>query len=104
MSTYNLNGKEFPIVGHARVMDGAKCVGFIPIVDVPMVSDYKWQLDCLNDRLEHPEKYADKEDLPATIARLRKWLSEHSEKKPQEKFQSAWEFSKAYEIKEACNA
>lgn len=51
------------------------------VIKFPMMSDYKWQFNCLNDRLEHPEKYADTEDVPATIAKLQKWLAEHA---PQE--------------------
>lgn len=41
------------------------------------MSDYKWQLNCLKDRLKNPEKYKAFENVPATIERLTKWLVEH---------------------------
>lgn len=49
----------------------------VQIPRLKMMSDYKWQLNCLNDRLEHPEKYADSENVEETIEHLRKWLTEH---------------------------
>ncbi|MBQ7009977.1 MAG: hypothetical protein IJN05_12320 [Ruminococcus sp.] len=69
----NVNGNML------TVPEGTK--GAYPVIRFPMMSDYKWQLSCLEDRLEHPEKYSDTEDLPATIAMLHKWLDEHA---PQE--------------------
>lgn len=66
----NVNGKA------VTVPEGTR--GASPVIKFPMMSDYKWQLSCLEDRLEHPENYADKEDVPATIAMLRKWLAEHA--------------------------
>lgn len=52
----------------------------IPLIDFPIMDDYKWQLDCLNDRLEHPEKYEGTEDVKATIEMLRNWLADHGVK------------------------
>lgn len=49
----------------------------VQIPRLKMMSDYKRQLNCLNDRLEHPEKYADSENVEETIEHLRKWLTEH---------------------------
>lgn len=49
----------------------------VQIPRLKMMSDYKWQLNCLNDRLEYPEKYADSENVEETIEHLRKWLTEH---------------------------
>lgn len=44
-----------------------------------MQSDYEWQVSCLNDRLKSPEKYRESgEDVEAVIAKLRKWLQEHT--------------------------
>ena len=78
-SVYEISGKEFKIEGYtiSRNTETNERI-FIPVVDIPMVSDYKWQLDCLNDRLNHPEKYEDTEDVPATIERIKKWLEEHT--------------------------
>jgi len=70
--TMKIGDTDYPIIAYIR--DGA---GAIPLVDIPMMSDFKWQFDCLQDRLMYPEKYRDKEDVEATIVRLRKWLSEH---------------------------
>lgn len=39
------------------------------------VSDYKWQLDALRDRLQNPEKYMVDEDVPIVIENLQKWLT-----------------------------
>lgn len=54
----------------------------IPVIEIETVSDYKWQLDCLNSRLENPEKYREGgEDVEAVIAKLRQWLEEHKNEK-----------------------
>ncbi|MGN0546474.1 MAG: hypothetical protein ACI4I3_04005 [Acutalibacteraceae bacterium] len=61
--TYNINGQT------------------VPLVDIPMMSDYKWQLDCLISRIEHREIYETllHEDVDATINKLKKWLAENQE-------------------------
>lgn len=49
----------------------------VPVIET--VSDYKWQLDCLNSRLKNPEQYRKGgEDVEAVIAKLRQWLQEHT--------------------------
>lgn len=87
METYNINGKEFPIVGYValRNENGEVTQDTIPIVDLPWVSDYKWQFDCLVDRLDHPEKYATSEDVEERILYLKTWLLDHAESKEQER-------------------
>lgn len=87
METYNIIGKEFPIVGYAALRNdkGEVTQDTIPIVDLPWVSDYKWQFDCLVDRLEHPEKYAAFEDVEERILHLKTWLLDHAESKEQER-------------------
>ena len=76
MDTMEIGGRTYPVVGYvARESTGQK----VPLVDIPQMSDYKWQLQALQDRLEHPEKYlALGEDVEAVIASLRQWLKEHS--------------------------
>ncbi len=74
-TTYKIDNKEFPVTGYVKLNDN-----FVPLVDIPSMSDYKWQLMCLQDRLEHPEKYQNREDVEATIERLKKWLEEHAKK------------------------
>lgn len=77
MQKYKIYDKEYNIIGYKNVVDENKnIVGRVPIVDIPQISDYQWQLDCLNDRLQHPEKYEDFENVEETIAKLRKWLAE----------------------------
>lgn len=83
MQNYEIAGKEYPIIGYTTLKNGNGEViqDAIPVLDIPQVSDYQWQLDCLNDRLEHPEKYAAFENVEERIAYLRKWLKEHEYKK-----------------------
>lgn len=76
-TTHTVAGKEFPVIGYTDFNSKA-----VPLVDIPMMSDYKWQLMCLQDRLEHPENYQDTEDVEAAIERLKKWLAEHTEQYP----------------------
>ncbi|MBQ7596233.1 MAG: hypothetical protein IJU45_06180 [Clostridia bacterium] len=68
------NGVRLPIVGSFISKDGSYS---LPCFET--VSDYKWQLNCLIDRLFHPEKYAKEfnEDVQEHIRYLIKWLSEH---------------------------
>lgn len=50
----------------------------LPIVNIPFMSDYRWQYECLQDRLKEPDKYREiGEDVEATIEHLKKWLVEH---------------------------
>lgn len=79
METYEIYGKKYPVKGHVRIIDDQDMPTgeTIPIVDIPMMSDYQWQLDALNSRLKTPELYRPYEDVDAVIARLRKWLKEH---------------------------
>lgn len=74
--TYNINGQDFPISGYQNIKGQT-----FPLVDIPMMSDYKWQLDCLISRIEHREIYETllHEDVDATINKLKKWLEENQE-------------------------
>ncbi len=42
---------------------------------ISTVSDYKWQLDCLIDRLFHPDNYT--ENWYGDVTHLINWLNEH---------------------------
>lgn len=42
---------------------------------VSMMSDYKWQLNCLLDRLFHPDNYT--ETWHGDVTHLINWLNEH---------------------------
>lgn len=54
-------------------------LGPLPVVDMADDSDYRWQKSNLEARLRHPELYAAVlgEDVPAVIARLRRWLADY---------------------------
>ncbi len=71
--TYKIDEREYAVIGAETVVG----VGTFPVVDIPLMSDYKWQLDCLKSRLQHPERYAEDEDLPAVIERIRTYLEEN---------------------------
>ena len=71
---FSLGGKSYPVTGYLSV-DGMPTV---PLVDIPMMTDYQWQLSCLKSRLEHPEVYAQFENVEETVAKLRQWLKENA--------------------------
>lgn len=73
---YRLTGKEYPVSAHVKFQGG----GSVPLVDLPMMSDYTWQLGALKSRLEHPEVYAKFENVEETVARPRQWLAENKPK------------------------
>lgn len=77
MDTMKIGGRCFPITSYAvRESTGE----VVPLVDIPMMSDYQWHLRGLRDRLEHPERYrAIGEDVEEVVAQLQEWLEEHSE-------------------------
>ncbi len=84
---YTINGKDFDIIGYVStdVRYKGKRVdkntpGAVPLVDIKMMSDFKWQYGCLMSRLEHPEHYKDIDtDVKAVIEELKQWLREHIE-------------------------
>ena len=71
--TTEFAGRKFPIIDYVDV----EGYGRIPMIDIPQMSDYRWQQICLEKRLANPEYFAKREDVEATIAYLRKWLAEH---------------------------
>ncbi len=76
METIEIGGRTFPVQGYiTRPSTGES----VPLVDLPMMSDYRWQLRALQSRLENPELYRANlgEDVEAVIAGLRRWLKEH---------------------------
>lgn len=52
--TYEINGKEFPIIGYSKCPDGT----YVPLVDIPMMSDERWQQIAMEEREKYPELYA----------------------------------------------
>ena len=71
---FSLGGKSYPVTGYLSVAG----MPTVPLVDLPMMTDYKWQLSCLESRLQHPEVYAQLENVEETVAKLRQWLKERS--------------------------
>lgn len=77
-TTYTINGKRYGI--SEFVNDGGIMV---PVVDIPQMSDYRWQEMALKSRIETPELYREMGvDVDAEIARIKKQLAE-------------WDFGKA---------
>ena len=84
---YTINGKDFDIIGYVspNACDkGARVEkdypGAVPLLNIKMMSDFKWQYGCLMSRLEHPEHYKDIDtDVKAVIEELKQWLREHIE-------------------------
>ena len=71
-------GKKYPVIDHVvRTLETTGDSIRLPVVDIPMMSDYKWQLNGLKSRLEHPEYYEPIEDVKQTIENLRCWLREN---------------------------
>lgn len=71
---YTIGLKEYPIIESLEGPDGEH----VPVVDVPLMSDVKWQRMALEERLRHPELYALLgDDVPAACERLRAWLREN---------------------------
>ena len=73
---YRLAGQAYPVTPGVKMQGGLN----VPLVDLPMMSDYTWQLGALKSRLEHPEVYAQFEDVEETVARLHQWLAENEPK------------------------
>lgn len=69
-----MQSTTYPTVGYLNIQSTGE---EIPILDIPLMSDYEWQQKCLQDRRNHPEKYTDIEDVNATITRIENWLAEH---------------------------
>ena len=72
---YAAGGREWNVSGWEAI----EGVGIFPILEMPQVSDYRWQLEALEDRLRHPERYEERENVAAVIARLRAYLEKNRE-------------------------
>lgn len=78
METYELNGKQYPIEGYANVVDDkGETTGQIPIIALPMMSDYHWFLISLDSRLRKPHLYED-ENIEDVKNHIKNWLVEHT--------------------------
>lgn len=84
---YTINGKDFYIIGYVSTDARYKgkrvdknTPGAVPLLDIKMMSDFKWQYLSLMSRIENPEHYKDiDEDVSAVIERIKQWIREHIE-------------------------
>ncbi len=77
--TYTISGRKYKVEEYVKVKNKDTQEQYLlPLVDIPMVSDYKWQSDALESRLKHPEWYEKDENVSEVIERLKAWLSEHT--------------------------
>lgn len=77
METMEIRGRSYPVMGYVTSEE----LGTAPLVDIPMMSDYRWNMKALQSRLENPEMYREAlgEDVEAVIAKLRRSLDGHRE-------------------------
>lgn len=70
-----VNGEYFPVAAMVRLAPGVEK----PLLDIPMMSDFTWQLGALESRLKDPDGYARTlgENVAEKIDRLRQWLWAH---------------------------
>ena len=66
LGTYPIDGKEYPVIGLSRFKGQA-----VPVVDVPVMSDF---------RLQRPDLYEKQEHVPHTVDKLRHWLTRNIDK------------------------
>lgn len=75
MEQMNIGGRDYPITGTVE----HKVFGAVPIVGIPLMSDYEWHVSCLKSRLEDPELYRRVlgEDVDAVIDQLKATIAEY---------------------------
>ncbi len=73
MQTYEINGKEFKITGYVKLKDkhGNSSDEIVPVINIPQISDYEYQLMNLKSRIEHPEYYEASENVSEVMKRLK---------------------------------
>ena len=96
MQTCQIGYREYNVTGALRVVDDdtKEPVGFIPIIDIPQMSDYQWQLGALESRLsgtKYPEENTD-----AIMEKIKKYLLENTTdelyEKHKEKYKICYDF------------
>lgn len=82
--TIEIQNITYPIIGYVKIdycgdikPTSHQDSKALPVADIPLMSDYRWQEMCLEDRVNNPEKYPDKEKLARDIEKLTSWLEEH---------------------------
>lgn len=71
-----VNGQKVPV---KRMVMSPLAGKKVPLLDMPMMSDIKWQRMALENRLRSPEPYEKylNEDVPAVIRKLEAWLAKN---------------------------
>lgn len=85
------------VISKSAVLAIQNCFGRNLVANIPVYSmaddcDYTWQLSCLKERIEQPEKYAGAplfEDVAEHIRNLCAWLAEYEEQHPEYKARRA---------------
>ena len=74
--TMKVGNREYPVVGYAASKNTEEKY---PILDIPMMTDYQWQLESFRSRLKHPEVYREflGEDVELVVSKLMSWLLSH---------------------------
>lgn len=76
-ATFNVAGREYPISDYVETKE----FGTLPIVDIPMMTNYKWQKLCLEFRIKNRELYGKHEDVDTSIAELQAWIAKNEPEK-----------------------
>ncbi len=74
MGMYKIFNTNYPVIGEVPTGKEGETV---PVVDIPIMTDYDWQKGALESRLKHKEEYASFENVDETIKELREWLNKH---------------------------
>lgn len=75
LGTYPVGGKEYPVIGLSRFKGQV-----VPVVDMPVMSDFRWQLNALKTRLQRPDLYEKHENVNRVAKELRQWLIKNIDK------------------------
>ena len=62
-NTYEIDGCKYTVTRHIERTEPNGGEISLPIVDIPMMSDEKWQELCRKSREEHPERYSNLHDI-----------------------------------------
>lgn len=80
----NIHGKEYKVLTYVEIIDDRndenKVVGKLPILNIPMMSDFKWQVRCIENKLDNIEHFQKTENIAVSIFKLLKWCNDNIDK------------------------
>ena len=79
MKKIRINGKKYKVERYIEVKNKDEVIGSIPLLSVTMMSDYKWQLQAMKDRLQNSYKYSN-ENISDVLNNLKEWLLNNTTK------------------------